>query len=32
MYHSFADIRYNCNAKYYIDGKNYFADVYDALR
>jgi hypothetical protein len=27
-FHSFADIRSNCSAKYYIDGKNYFSDVY----
>lgn len=31
-YHSFADVRTNCNAKYYIDGKNYFSDVYEALK
>lgn len=27
-YHSFADIRSNCSGKYYIDGRNYFSDLY----
>lgn len=30
-FHSFADVRENCQTKYYIDGKDYFADVHDAL-
>lgn len=30
-YQSFADVRSNCQATYYIDGKNYFSDVYEAL-
>lgn len=30
-FHSFADIRNNCFANYYIDGKEYFSDVCDAL-
>lgn len=30
-YHSFASVRSSCNATYFIDGKNYFSDVCDAL-
>eukprot|EP00158_Paraphelidium_tribonemae_P007939 Partr_v1_DN28401_c3_g1_i1_m42306 putative Phospholipase len=31
-FNSFAPIRSGINAKYYIDGADYFADVYDAIR
>lgn len=30
-FNSFARIQSNCEAKYYIDGQDYFADVCDAL-
>ena len=30
-YNSFASVKQNCTSKYYIDGKDYFADVYDLL-
>ncbi len=30
-FNSFAPIRYPCEAKYYIDGCNYFSDLFDAL-
>ena len=31
-FRSFASERTGCNAKYYIDGKDYFADLHDALQ
>ena len=30
-FNSFASIRTKCSGNYYIDGKNYFSDVCDAL-
>jgi hypothetical protein len=30
-FNSFARVQNNCEAKYYIDGQDYFADVCDAL-